>query len=202
MFASAAAVLAWSGLWPKERFTWLMEVFPAIIGGAVLIATYRRFQFTTLTYFVVWIFSLILMCGGHWTYAEVPVGNWVRDALGLSRNHFDRLGHFFQGVVPAMLARELLLRTSPLRPGKWLFTICVALSLAISASYELFEWQYAVVCGGKQAESFLGSQGDFWDAQNDMFLALTGAVFSMVFLARWQSRQMKAVWTKTGATAE
>jgi len=191
LLVSALAVLVWSGLWPKERFTWLMEVAPAIIGGAVLVATYRRFQFTTISYVLVWLFALILMVGGHWTYAEVPIGNWARDAFGLSRNHFDRMGHFFQGVVPAMLARELLIRTSPLRPGKWLFTVCVALALAISAAYELFEWQYAVIFGGAQAESFLGSQGDPWDAQKDMFMALLGAAASLILLGRWQNRQMR-----------
>jgi len=190
LLVSAMAAGIWSGLWPKERFTWLMEVAPAIVGGAILVATYRRFQFTTVSYVLVWLFALILMVGGHWTYAEVPIGNWVRDAWGLSRNHFDRFGHFFQGVVPALLARELLVRTSPLRPGKWLFTVCVALSVAISAAYELFEWQYAVIFGGAQAESFLGSQGDPWDAQKDMFMALLGAAVSLILLGRWQSRQM------------
>ena len=188
---SGLAMLIWSGIAPKEQFTWLMEVFPAIIGGAILVATYRRFRFTSLSYGLMWFFSLILMTGGHWTYAEVPLGDWVRDALHLSRNHFDRLGHFFQGVIPAMVARELLVRTSPLRPGKWLTTACISLALAISAAYELFEWQYAAMFGGLQAESFLGSQGDVWDAQKDMALALVGAAASVVLLGRWQDRQMR-----------
>jgi putative membrane protein len=185
------AALAWSGYQPKERVTWWMEVFPAIIGGAILAATYRRFQFTTLTYVAAWLFSLILIAGGHWTYAEVPLGDWARSAFGFSRNHFDRLGHLFQGIVPAMFARELLIRTSPLRPGKWLTVICICIALAISASYELFEWQYAVIAGGAQAESFLGSQGDPWDAQQDMFMALVGAITSMALLGRWQNRLMR-----------
>ena len=191
LLTSALTVLVWSGLWPKERFTWLMEVAPAIIGGAILVATYRRFKFTVLTYGLVWAFAMILMAGGHWTYAEVPLGDWAKHAFGLSRNHFDRLGHVFQGIVLAMLARELLIRTSPLRPGKWLFTICVCLALAISAAYELFEWQYAAILGGARAESFLGTQGDFWDAQNDMFMALLGAIGSQLLLVRWQDRQMR-----------
>jgi putative membrane protein len=190
LLASAAAYLAWSGLSPNGRFNWLMETFPAILGGAVLLVTYRRFPFTTLTYVLIWLFSLILMTGGHYTYAEVPLGNWVRDALHLSRNHFDRLGHFFQGVVPAMVARELLLRTSPLGPGKWLGVICVAIALAISASYELFEWRYAVAFGGKQADDFLGSQGDIWDAQQDMAMALIGSIAAVLLLSRWQDRQL------------
>ena len=156
----------------------------------MLVWVYPRFRFTTVAYVLVWVFSLILMTGGHCTYAEVPIGNWARDAFGLSRNHFDRLGHFFQGVIPAMLARELLLQTSPLRPGKWLFVLCVSIALAISASYELFEWQYAVRFGGKQAEDFLGSQGDIWDAQKDMFMALVGSLVSQWVLGPLQLRQM------------
>ncbi len=190
LLVSALAVLVWSGLWPKGRFNWLMEVFPALIGGAILVLTYRRCRLTTLTYSLIWVFALILMVGGHYTYADVPVGNWARDAFGLSRNHFDRVGHFMQGVIPAMLTRELLLRTSPLRPGKWMIALCICVALAISASYELFEWRYAVTFGGQQANDFLGSQGDVWDAQQDMFMALLGATVSMLTLGRWQDRQM------------
>jgi len=190
LLLTAAAYLVWSGLFPNGRFNWLMETLPAIVGGAVMVATYRRFPLTTLTYALVWIFSLILMTGGHYTYAEVPIGFWVRDALHLSRNHFDRLGHFFQGVVPAMVARELLIRTSPLRPGKWLSTLCVCVALAISAAYELFEWRYAVMFGGKQADDFLGSQGDIWDAQADMAMALLGGITSLLLLSRWHDRQI------------
>ena len=189
LLISGLAVLAWSGAFPKERFTWLMETFPAVIGGAVLIATYRRFRLTSLTYTMIWVFSLVLMVGGHWTYAEVPLGFWIRDALGLARNHFDRIGHVLQGVVPAMLAREVLLRTSPLRPGKWTFFLVTCIALAISAGYELFEWGYAVAFG-EGSESFLGSQGDIWDAQWDMFLALCGALAAQLAFSRWQDRQI------------
>jgi putative membrane protein len=187
---SGLAILVWSGLWPNGRFNWLMETLPAMVGGALFIVTYRRFRFSTVNYSLAWFFAIILMIGGHYTYAEVPIGNWARDAFGLSRNHFDRLGHFFQGVIPAMFARELLLRTSPLRPGKWLFTVCVALALAISATYELFEWQYAANFGGQKADDFLGSQGDIWDAQWDMFLCLIGAIVSQLSLSRLHVRQL------------
>lgn len=190
LLLSALVYLIWSGIHPNGHFNWLMETAPAMIGGAILLLTYRRFPLTSLNYFLIWLFALILMTGGHYTYAEVPIGNWARDTFGLSRNHFDRLGHFFQGVIPAMLARELLLRTSPLKPGKWLFIICVSIALAISASYELFEWRYAVTFGGKQAEDFLGSQGDVWDAQNDMFMALCGAIVSQLLLSRLHTRQL------------
>ncbi len=191
LLISAALYLVWSGLFPRERVTWVAETAPAMIGAIILILIYRRFRFTTLTYAMAWLFALILITGGHWTYAEVPVGNWARDAMGLSRNHFDRVGHFMQGVVPALFARELLLRTSGLQRGKWHFFICVSMALAISASYEIFEWQYAVFFGGQQAEDFLGSQGDVWDAQKDMFMALIGAVISLLLLGRMQDRQMR-----------
>ena len=191
LLVSAAAVLLWSGLWPSGQFNWLMETLPAIAGGTILLCTYRRMRLTTLTYSVVWILALILMIGGHYTYAQVPIGNWFRDTFHLSRNHFDRVGHVFQGVVPALLGRELLLRTSALRRGKWLFFLCVASALAISAGYELFEWRYAVTFGGKQADDFLGSQGDIWDAQEDMAMALIGALISLPALGWLQDRQIR-----------
>jgi len=193
LLSTAAVYFIWSGLWPNGRFNWFMETAPALIGGLALLATYRRFRFTNVSYTMVWLFALILMTGGHYTYAQVPIGNWVRDAFSLSRNHFDRLGHFFQGVIPALFARELLLRTSPMRRSKWLFVLCVAIALAISASYELFEWRYAVTFGGKQAEDFLGSQGDIWDAQQDMFMALIGALVALLVLGPVQNRQLRAM---------
>jgi putative membrane protein len=200
LLLSGIAYLAWSGIRPNGRFNWLMETLPAMIGGAILLATYRRHPLTTVSYALIWFFSLILMTGGHYTYAEVPIGNWARDVFGFSRNHFDRFGHFFQGVIPAMVGRELLLRNTALRPGWWLFAICTSVALSISAAYELFEWQYAVTFGGKQADDFLGSQGDIWDAQQDMFQALCGAVVSQLLLSRLQDRQLAApstTWRKS-----
>ncbi len=194
---SALAYFVWSGAFPTDRFNWLMETFPAIIGGTILIVTYRRHPLTTVSCALGWFFSLILMTGGHYTYADVPIGNWARDAFHLSRNHFDRLGHFFQGVIPAMVVRELLQKTSPLRQSKWLFTLCTCVALAISAAYELFEWRYAVTFGGQRAADFLGSQGDPWDAQEDMFMALLGAVVSQILLSRLQDRQMAALPQRT-----
>ncbi|MCE9590953.1 MAG: DUF2238 domain-containing protein [Planctomycetes bacterium] len=196
LLLSAAAVLVWSAVAPHGRFNWLMETLPAMIGGAVFVAIYPRFRFTTVSYTLVWLFALILMVGGHYTYAEVPIGNWARDTFNLSRNDFDRVGHFFQGVVPAMLARELLIRTSPLRAGKWLFTLCASVALAISALYELFEWRYAVTFGGQAAADFLGSQGDIWDAQQDMSLALIGSIAAQLVFSRLQDRQLHAVRTE------
>ena len=193
LLLSGIAYLVWSGINPNGYFNWLMETAPAMIGGVILVVTCRRFPLTSINYVLIWLFGLILMTGGHYTYAEVPIGNWARDAFGLSRNHFDRVGHFFQGVIPAMAGRELLLRTSPLKPGKWLFVICASVALAISACYELFEWRYAVMFGGKQADDFLGSQGDIWDAQQDMFMALCGAIVSQVLLSRLHTRQLASL---------
>ncbi len=142
-----------------------------------------------LLYALLFVHGLILILGGHYTYAMVPLGEWMREAFGFARNHYDRIGHFAQGFVPAILAREILLRTSPLRPGKWLFTIVVAICLAFSAFYELIEWWTALI-GGHGAEAFLGTQGDIWDTQNDMFQALLGAITAQLLLARVHDRQL------------
>ncbi len=189
LLLSAAALLVWSGINPRGRFVWVLEVTPAVVGALIFLAVYRRFRFTTLTYVGAWFFSLILIVGGHYTYAEVPLGFWLRDTFDFARNPYDRVGHFFQGFVPALIARELILRTSPLRPGKWLFTFVTALCLAISALYELVEWFTAVVSADGSV-AFLGMQGDVWDAQWDMFLALCGAITAQLLLARIQDRQM------------
>ena len=190
LLVSGAGYLIWTGVFAHDKFNWLMETSPASIGALVLVATYKRFTLTTVNYALIWFFSLILMTGGQYTYAEVPIGNWVRDAFHLSRNHFDRFGHFFQGVIPAMLARELLLRTSPLKQGKWLFFLSTCVALSISAAYELFEWRYAVAFGGQRATDFLGSQGDPWDAQSDMWMALCGAVVAQLAFSRLQDSQL------------
>ena len=183
------AVLVWSGMGPRDRFTWVLEIFPVLIALPLLIATYPRFRFTNLVYVLIAMHAMILMVGGHYTYAEVPLFNWLRDAFHLTRNHFDRVGHFAQGLVPAMIARELLLRRSPLHRGKWLFFIVVCICLAISAIYELIEWQSALWTGSK-ADAFLGTQGDPWDTQKDMAMALIGALAGLLFLSRWQDRQL------------
>jgi len=183
-------VLAWSGLAPKDRAVWLMEVFPGIAGAAALAVTYRRFPMTAITYRLIFCFCLILMVGGKYTYAEVPLGFWVRDLLHLNRNHFDRLGHLFQGVIPAILTREMLLRCTPLRPGKALFWICSSVALAVSGCYELIEWWAAVLTDPKQGDAFLGTQGDVWDTQKDMLMALCGSILVQLGFARVQDRQI------------
>jgi putative membrane protein len=184
-----AVVVVWSGIGPYDRVTWWLEVFPIFVGAGLLLATYRRFPLTTLLYTLIAIHAVILAVGGHYTYARVPVGFWVQDLFGFARNHYDRLGHFVQGFVPAILAREILLRTSPLRPGKWLFVIVVAICLAFSACYEFLEW-WSALLGGEAAADFLGTQGDVWDTQWDMFLAFIGAILAQLMLARPHDRQL------------
>jgi putative membrane protein len=183
------AALAWSGIHPHDRFTWFLEVAPILIGVPILIATRRRFPLTPLAYRLILIHSVILMVGGRYTYAEVPLGFWVSDALGLARNHYDRLGHFAQGFVPAVLAREILLRRSPLTRGRWLFFLVTCVCLSLSAVYELVEW-WTAVATGEGATAFLGTQGDPWDTQWDMFFALIGALTAQVTLARVHDRQL------------
>jgi putative membrane protein len=178
-----------SGIRPYERGTWWMEVAPVLIGLPLLIAAYRKFPLTPLLYRLLFVHALILMLGGHYTYARVPLGFWVRDLLELSRNHYDRLGHVAQGFVPAILAREVLLRLSVLRRGKWLFFVVICVCLAFSAFYELVEW-WAALLGGEAADSFLGTQGDPWDTQWDMLLALCGAVASLLLLSRLHDTEL------------
>ena len=181
-----------SGVRPLDRSTWFMEVGPVILGVPILLATFRRFRLTPLLYRLLFAHALILIVGGHYTYAEVPAGFWLQDLLDLSRNHYDRLGHLVQGFVPAILARELLVRTSELRPGRWLFFLCLSVSLAFSAFYELIEW-WAAVLLGESAAAFLGTQGDPWDSQWDMCLALCGAALSLTLLGRIHDRALNSL---------
>jgi putative membrane protein len=175
-----------------DRFTWVLEVFPILIGFPILLATYQRFPLTRMLYILLVIHFCILALGGIYTYAKVPLGFWMQDWFGFARNHYDRIGHFAQGFIPALLTRELLLRTSPLRPGKWLNFICVSICLAISAFYELIEW-WTAASQGASADAFLGSQGDIWDAQWDMFLCLLGATASMALLRKLHDRALLSV---------
>ncbi|HUQ59861.1 DUF2238 domain-containing protein [Lentzea sp.] len=189
LLALTAAALVASGIGPHDRATWYLEVGPVVIGAVVLAATFRRFRLTPLLYRLLFLHALVLVLGGHYTYARVPLGFWAQDWFDLARNHYDRLGHFVQGFVPAVLARELLLRRTPLRPGGWLFVLVVSVCLAFSATYELLEWASAVL-GGSAADDFLGTQGDIWDTQWDMFMALLGAIAAQLTLARWHDRQL------------
>jgi putative membrane protein len=183
--------LSYSAIDPvADRMTWFMETVPVMIAIPILLLSHQRFPLTLVSVRVIAIFALILIIGGHYTYAENPLFNWIQDEFDLARNHYDRMGHFVQGVVPAMLGRELLLRTSPLKRGKWLFFLLCCVSLAVSACYEFIEW-WAAVINDQAAEAFLGTQGDNWDAQWDMFLALTGSILSQLALATSQDRQLE-----------
>ena len=187
----AILALVVSGIAPKDRFTWLLEVAPVLVCAPLLVTTSRTFPLTPLLYRLLFLHSLILVAGGHWTYAEVPLGEWMRGAFGFARNHYDRIGHFAQGFVPAILAREILLRKTPLRRGGWLFFLVTSVCLAISASYELVEWGMAVATGSK-ADAFLGTQGDPWDTQWDMFFCLLGALASQLLLTSVHDRQLES----------
>lgn len=192
LLVAGGVLLTLSGIAPYDRGTWLMEIAPILIAVPVLLATAKRFPLTALAYRLIFLHALILMLGGHYTYARVPLGFWVQELLDLSRNHYDRLGHLAQGFVPAIIARELLLRTSPLRPGKWLFFLVTCACLAISACYEFIEW-WAALLGGAAATDFLGTQGDPWDTQWDMFLALIGAMTAQLILGRRHDRELRTL---------
>ncbi len=181
------AALAWSARAPFDRATWWMEVAPVMIAAPLLVATHRRFPLTPLLQVLIAAHALVLIVGGAWTYAKVPFGFWLQDVLALDRNPYDRIGHFMQGLVPAMVAREILLRLRVVRGRGWLFYIVTSLCLAISALYELIEWGAAVALG-QGADAFLGTQGDPWDTQSDMAMALVGAIVGQVLLGRWQDR--------------
>jgi putative membrane protein len=190
LLAAAGAVLVWSGIHPHDYFTWFLEVLPALLGFALLAATYRRFRFTDLAYVLIAIHACILMIGGHYTYAEVPLFHWIRDTFHLARNNYDKVGHFAQGFIPAILTREILLRTSPLRPGKWLSFLTISVCLALAAVYELIEWWVALATG-EGAEAFLGTQGYVWDTQSDMFYAAIGALLALLLLSRLHDRMLQ-----------
>ena len=192
LLVAAIALLALSRIGALEPGTWLMEVAPILIVAPILVLTARRFPLTPLVYRLLFVHALILMVGGHYTYAKVPLGFWAQDAFGLARNHYDRLGHLAQGFVPAMLTREVLLCRSPLERGKWLGFLVVCVCLALSATYELIEW-LAAVLGGSAADAFLGTQGDVWDTQWDMFMALLGATSALLLLSRMHDRQLECI---------
>lgn len=189
LLALVGLALAASALAPYDRATWWMEVAPVLIVAPVLLATHRRFPLTPLLQVLIAAHALVLIVGGTWTYARVPVGFWLQDVLALDRNPYDRIGHFMQGFVPAIAAREILLRQRVLRAGGWLFFVVICICLAISAAYELVEWGAAVALG-QGAEAFLGTQGDPWDTQSDMAMALLGAVLAQLLLGGWHRRQL------------
>jgi putative membrane protein len=192
------AVLIWSVIRPHDYFTWFLESFPALIGIGIVIALRRRFPLTPLLLVLLTIHAIILMVGGHYTYAEVPLGFWMRDVLHTARNDYDRIGHFAQGFVPAIAAREILIRRRVVRGRGWLYFIVVSICLAISAAYELLEWRVSIATGSK-GDAFLGTQGDVWDTQEDMATALIAAVLAPLLLGRWHDRQLARVDSPSAA---
>lgn len=193
LLLSLVLVFVWSLIGCFDFFTWVLEALPVIIGVAVLVSVYHRFRLSGLTCVLIWLYAIILLIGAHYTYGRMPLFDWIRDVFGLSRNHYDRFGHFAQGFVPAMIARELLLRKSTLQKGKWLFFIVVCICLAISAGYELLEWLVAAASGDEAAVAFLATQGDVWDTQKDMALCLAGAVISLLALSRLHDKALKKI---------
>jgi putative membrane protein len=189
LLAAGAILLGLSAVLPYDMATWWMEVFPIILAVPILGATYRRFPLTPLVYALIFVHACILMLGGHYTYARVPLGLWLQNLFDLSRNPYDRIGHLAQGFIPALIAREILLRHTPLRPGRWLFFLVTCICLAISACYEFVEW-WAALIGGSGATEFLGTQGDVWDTQWDMFMALIGSLLGQLLLSRLHDRQL------------
>jgi len=186
------ATLVWSGIEPKDSPTWVLEVLPAVVGFAVLVATRRRFPLTSLAYLLILAHCIVLMVGGHYTYAEVPLFDWIRDGFGLERNNYDKLGHFMQGFVPAIVAREILVRNAIIAGKGWMSFMIVCICLAISAFYELIEWWVAIL-SDEAAEAFLGTQGYVWDTQSDMMYALVGAIAALVLLSKLHDKQIKRV---------
>ena len=184
-----------SGIQPHDYFTWILEVFPGIIGLVILLFTFKKFQFTTLTYAFILVHCYILFVGGHYTYAEVPLFDWVKEVFHQSRNNYDKVGHFAQGFVPAMIVRELFVRRDIVKRGIWLPILTVCVCISISAVYELFEWFVAVV-SGQSSEAFLGTQGDPWDTQSDMLFAAIGAICMVLFVSKIQDKLIAKLETK------
>jgi putative membrane protein len=197
LLAAGFLCLVLSGINPYDRTTWWLEIFPVLLAVPILVATARRFPLTPLVYRLIFLHALVLMLGGHYTYARVPLGYWLQDALHLARNPYDRIGHFIQGFVPALIAREILLRRTPLVRGKWLFFVVCTVCLSVSALYELVEW-WAAVIGGSAAQDFLGTQGDVWDTQWDMLMALIGAITAQLLFVRTQDHQLARMGTDVG----
>jgi len=185
-----AVVLIWSGINPKDQFTWFLEVAPALVGALVLLLTYHSFRLTSLLYILILMHFVVLMVGGHYTYAEVPLFDSIKEIFALERNNYDKVGHFFQGFVPALLAREILLRKNVVNGRAWINLFILSVCLAFSAFYELVEWWVAIATGDN-AEAFLGTQGYVWDTQSDMALALVGAITSISVLSGFHDTQLK-----------
>lgn len=189
------AVLIWSAIHPKDGFTWFLEVVPALIGLAVLAVTWKRFPLTPLVYWLILAHCIILMVGGHYTYAEVPLFDWIKDYFHLKRNNYDKVGHFAQGFVPMMIAREIVVRLKVFQSTAWRNFFLLCFVLALSACYEFIEW-WVALASGDDATAFLGTQGDPWDTQSDMFMAAVGGVSALLLLSKWHDRQLQGLMSR------
>lgn len=185
-------VFTWSLINPKDYFTWILEVFPAVIGLIILIATFRKFRFTDFIYTLILIHCCILFVGGHYTYAEVPLFDWIRDLFNQTRNNYDKVGHLAQGLVPALITRELFIRKMVVNKRAWLNLIIVSICMAISVTYEFIEW-FVSIATGSSGDAFLGTQGDIWDTQSDMLFATIGAILGLLIFSRYQDKQINKI---------
>ena len=193
LLATGVAFWVWSGIAPKDtRLTWVLETFPVMIALPIMLFTYKKFPLTSLSYTLIAVHSMILMLGGHYSYAKVPLGFWMEDWFGWTRNNYDKIGHFMQGFGPAIYVREILARTSPLKPGKWLSFLSVAVPLAFSALYEIVEWM-ASLSNPTDTEAFLGTQGYIWDTQTDMFWCLIGSIVAVVSLSKLHDKYLSRI---------
>lgn len=190
LLAILIALLIWSAINPFEYFTWFLEILPALVGILVVVFTFKRFQFTNLVYVLIFLHCVILIIGGHYTYAEVPLFDWIQETFQHSRNNYDKIGHFAQGFVPAMITRELLLRKNVISGRKWLNFIVVCIAMAISVTYEFIEWGVSLSTG-EGGDAFLGTQGYIWDTQSDMLFATLGAILALVFLGKLHDKQLR-----------
>lgn len=184
--------LTFSGINPHDYFTWILEVFPGIIGLVVLIFTFKKFRFSYLTYVLILVHCYILFIGGHYTYAEVPLFDWIRDAFHQSRNNYDKIGHFAQGFIPAIIVRELFIRRQIVKKGAWLSFLTICVCTSISVFYEFLEW-FVAIASGQSADSFLGTQGYVWDTQSDMLFAFIGAVCMVIFMSKFHDKQINKI---------
>ncbi len=191
LLTSVILVFIWSFINPKGYFTWMLEVFPGVIGLIILMFTFRKFRFTNLVYTLIGVHCCILFVGGHYTYAEVPLFDWIRDTFHQSRNNYDKVGHLAQGLVPALIVREIFTRGKVINKPGWQGLIIVSICMAISVTYEFIEW-FVSIATGEAGDSFLGTQGYIWDTQSDMLFATLGAILSLLIFSGWHDRQLKA----------
>jgi len=190
LLVSLGAIFVWSGYEPRDRFTWFLEVIPAILGLAVLFYTFPRFQFTNIVYVLVWLHCIVLMVGGKYTYGQNPLFEYFKEIFDWERNNYDKLGHIIQGVSPALISREIFIRREVVNGKRWTFFLSVAVPLAFAALYEVFEWLMAVI-NGEKTEAFLGTQGYFWDTQTDLFYCLIASIAALILLSRWHNSQLR-----------